>query len=366
MKTGSHFTGAHLNPPRQACRLPVFGVMITAAVLMCASVLDRPAFAEEGKETVEHEAGFYYTVKKGDTLWDLSERFADSPWIWPELWKENDQIPNPHQIYPGERIRLYHKDWIERVSKQKPASAAPEPTTAAASVKPPPVPEFTYLPIDAVGFVRKEPMPPLGTIFRVQQPKAFFSTGDIVYVRSEADPGMTAGKAYTVYRTLNPLKDAKTRKVYGIQHLLVGTVRITGLEPRYAIGVVEKSFRPMYVGDKLIPFEPRSPNIALTRAVPGLKGVLIGTEDQNALISEYMTGFIDKGHNDGVAVGQEYLLYYQDTDKVSVLDKDPILLAPINFGTLLVLHTEDETSTVLITESRASIAPGTSFRAPGQ
>ena len=25
----------------------------------------------EGVEVVEHEAGFYYTIKKGDTLWDL-------------------------------------------------------------------------------------------------------------------------------------------------------------------------------------------------------------------------------------------------------------------------------------------------------
>ena len=65
--------------------------------------------AAEGDKTVEYETGFYYTVQKGDTLWDLSQKFSDTPWQWPELWKENQEISNPHRIYPGERIRLYRR-----------------------------------------------------------------------------------------------------------------------------------------------------------------------------------------------------------------------------------------------------------------
>lgn len=47
-----------------------------------------------------------YVVKKGDTLWDISARFLNKPWLWPELWQANPHIANPHLIYPGDRLSL--------------------------------------------------------------------------------------------------------------------------------------------------------------------------------------------------------------------------------------------------------------------
>ncbi|MFK5953410.1 MAG: LysM peptidoglycan-binding domain-containing protein, partial [Desulfobacterium sp.] len=59
-----------------------------------------------GTEMVETDQGpvFYYTIQKGDTLWDLSQKFYNSQWVWPGLWEMNHQIKNPHLIYPGNRI----------------------------------------------------------------------------------------------------------------------------------------------------------------------------------------------------------------------------------------------------------------------
>ncbi|MRR07108.1 MAG: LysM peptidoglycan-binding domain-containing protein, partial [Deltaproteobacteria bacterium] len=35
-----------------------------------------------------------YIVKKGDTLWGLSDRFLKDPFYWPNLWARNQRITN--------------------------------------------------------------------------------------------------------------------------------------------------------------------------------------------------------------------------------------------------------------------------------
>lgn len=65
-------------------------------------------------ETVPNQ----YTVVKGDTLWDISDLFLRDPWMWPEIWHANQQIANPHLIYPGDLIRLVYIDGLPKISAQ--------------------------------------------------------------------------------------------------------------------------------------------------------------------------------------------------------------------------------------------------------
>ena len=47
-----------------------------------------------------------YVVKDGDTLWDIAEHFFGDPLTWPDIWKKNLFIEDPHWIYPGQEFCL--------------------------------------------------------------------------------------------------------------------------------------------------------------------------------------------------------------------------------------------------------------------
>ncbi len=53
------------------------------------------------------EAPFEYTVKPGDTLYDICDQLIDDKKFWPKLWSANPHIHNPHFIRPGMKLRFY-------------------------------------------------------------------------------------------------------------------------------------------------------------------------------------------------------------------------------------------------------------------
>ena len=48
-----------------------------------------------------------YTVKRGDTLWDIARALLGDAYQWPEIYRLNKStIENPHWIYPGEVLNI--------------------------------------------------------------------------------------------------------------------------------------------------------------------------------------------------------------------------------------------------------------------
>lgn len=326
--------------------------LLSFTFIFCMFFLSFNAAARVEDHITRTETGFYYTIQKGDTLWDLSEQFSNSPWVWPEMWRYNPHIKNPHLIYPGQKILVYKKEW----EGEKAAPVAEKPLEKIQTFQ-------AFTDIERVGFIRETPVDPAGTIFKVQGDATMINTGDLVYIYPEPGaPQLSVGNKYTTYRTFSPVKDENGTD-YGFQHFLTGVVEITSMEPEFAIGHIINAYRDILVDDQLMRYQERAVDIPIQKSVRELDGKIIKPEKDEVLIGQYSTVFIDKGEKDGVRPGQFYSVYIQESARPGSKALKEIILTPYLIGEIIILHTEKTTSTALITNSKQQILPGNLVRA---
>ena len=144
------------------------------------------AFAASS-EDLQETAPDTYTVVRGDTLWGISARFLKQPWRWPELWKMNqDQIRNPHLIYPGDvivldrsareaRLRLVQSGTVKLSPRVRvePLAAQAVPSISPAAIAP-----FLSKPL----VVGQDELASAPRIVATQESRVALGTGDIAYV----------------------------------------------------------------------------------------------------------------------------------------------------------------------------------------
>ena len=69
-----------------------------------------PTPEEDAEEAKKKDT---YTIQKKDTLWSILADFGEDPYSWPNLWSLNDQITNPHWIYPDNKIVFNRSTLLE-------------------------------------------------------------------------------------------------------------------------------------------------------------------------------------------------------------------------------------------------------------
>ncbi len=324
----------------------------------------------ETKTGITSETGLYYTIQKGDTLWDLSQKFYDSNLVWPDLWHQNNEIFNPHLIYPGEKIKLFKKsetDIIKVAKKVEPQIFEPVPQY-----------EYYYFPkMNSTGFLKvetkKERMQysfknhknfDKPYIYKVNKNKKLISTRDLVYIKQPGDTLLPIGSLHSIYKT-KLIFSKKTNKYIGTEYIVLGVIEISSKNSKkYYEAHVVKNFKDIEKYSFLMPYQQKPLEIAipvdLMNKKSKINGKIIAAEGNPTLFGEKMVAFIDKGQNQGVMTGQKFTIYKQpvtyDPDT-----KEKINLSPITYGDLLVIRTLKNTSTVIITKSKDFMQQGAMF-----
>lgn len=279
--------------------------MRTLALIVSLGIafsLAMPAPATADTVQLRADAPDRHVVVKGDTLWDISAKFLKSPWLWPELWRTNDDhIRNPHLIYPGDVIYLVMTPDGPRLSRMATVKLSPsihaEPITDAI----PPIPysavkAFLERPLVAdVDALAKAPR-----LVGSEDGRGLSSQGDRVY----ADAVIADTVRWNIVRLGKPLKDPASGEVLAHEVAYVGDAKtlVKGSPATLEIiGVASE----IQAGDRLLPamvvgntdFEPHAP------AKP-VAGQIIAAFGRDQATGKYATVIVDKGTSDGIETGQ--------------------------------------------------------------
>jgi hypothetical protein len=186
-----------------------------------------------------------YVIKKGDTLWDLSGKYLNSPYMWPELWQRNPYITNPHWIYPGNSLQLYGAPRTARPS----AGAGEKPVKKAQPTK-----EIIKAPEgETGGFILLEGEA-LGTIVDARYEKYLLAEGDVVYVALK-NRSAKAGEQFTVFREEGVLTDPYTQKTHTKIRIL-GVLRILDYKGQFYRAELINTNDAVLRGDELMARKP--------------------------------------------------------------------------------------------------------------
>jgi hypothetical protein len=272
-----------------------------------------PAMAAEGG-ALRDDAPDSYTVMKGDTLWSISGRFLKDPWKWPEIWKMNqEQIKNPHRIYPGDvivldrdgqQLRLVREGLDSGTVRLSPkVRAEPLKDEAVPSISRAAIEPFLSRPL----VVGKNELDGKPFILATEENRVAIGAGSIAYAE-----GLTEqmGDVFHVFRRGDALVDPETNELLGYQAVDLGEARVLKFGAQSTIHIV-KSTQEIYAGDRLIPASKMQPTFTYVPRAPGksVRGRIVSTYGNLGETGPSGIVALSRGSQDGLEVGHVLALY---------------------------------------------------------
>ncbi|HEC18023.1 MAG TPA: LysM peptidoglycan-binding domain-containing protein [Gammaproteobacteria bacterium] len=307
-----------------------------------------------------------YTVKKGDTLWDISAKFLQSPWKWPEVWSYNPQIKNPHLIYPGDVVYLEYDAQgrpILRVSRGQPTVKL-SPKVHASRVDTP----ISSIPLNAIEQFLGEPrvlsqreVDNAGYILAGKDARLMSGAGDRVYARGLI-PGEDPNSTYAVLRIGKAYRNpgAKSGDILGYEALHVADAQVIDFGDPSTL-IVKDSTRETLVGDRLVPKKASGLDQAFIPKPPEtpIEGQIIAVIDGVSRVGQFQTVVLNRGEQDGLETGHVLAVFQagkQVRDYNAKKRGEKVTLPDQRAGIVLVYRTFDQVSYALVMEAERDMA----------
>lgn len=348
------------------------------ASLIVGAALSMTALADMIKLKEDHPQK--YTVKKGDTLWDISAQFLNSPWLWPRLWQANSQIENPHLIYPGDVLTLIWVDGQPQVVRKQLKKLSPTPRLEEKHEPVPTIPLTSISPFLSKDHIidpdlLKDSPRLLGDA--LGSPRFF--EGDTFYGQGKYDDN----KLYGVYRLGKTYygvpenskddEDAKGENL-GTNLIFIGHAEVSknpNVRANDKVSPLDlvSSPREARQGDLILPIPEYEtlPAYFIPQPVSqDIKGHILGALNNSAAIGQWDVVVIDKGKREGIQIGsmfsilragpevlvEDKVLYQEDGNAFEQMGDADVTLPDELVGELMVFKVYEKVSIAIVMRGR--------------
>jgi hypothetical protein len=333
----------------------------------------------------------YYAIQQGDTLWEISSTFMGNPYYWPQLWSINEQVTNPHWIYPGNRIVFRPGTVLSPPEltlqtqssgrdgyvvkgyeyERAPAQCGPDErfnTTVQAD-------KYQSL----LFLAKADDLSIFGEVKKARQRASILSERDTVYLDVEDPDAFECGDMVQLFKR-DPTYENRYFKVKkldeGDLYKVVADVQIVHKYKKVLVGVVRTSYEEVerstknlahgqdvrtYVG----PMRPVSVELEVAPPNGDLEGTIVSksTSEKDSLdVGD--TVFIDRGRNDGVRVGNTFYVFEQadelrdQSEPPALEEKEDEDLPYSVIGRIVIVRVDDDVSTGVITDASTVMKVG--------
>lgn len=300
-----------------------------------------------------------YTVVRGDTLWDISNRFLQNPWMWPEIWHVNPEIANPHLIYPGDELRLVYFDGQPRIvvdRGQRVVKLTPEIRYIdEASAIP-------AIPLDQINnFLSRSRITTLEQLDRAphvvsgEARRLVLGEGDRLYARGEFDPEVSV---YGVYRKGETYFDPDTRELLGVQAIDIGSGKMRALEGDIGTLLMTRTTEEVRVGDRLLTEEERPIDSTFYPSAPevDVNASIIAVEGGVTQVGKMDVVVINRGTRESLQVGNVLAVFKDGGMVKDRVRGDMVELPDERAGLVMVFRTFEKLSLGLVLEADRPLA----------
>ena len=344
-----------------------------------STLLLTTAHANNPPPTIKADAPNRYIVKKGDTLWDISGRYLDSPWRWKEIWATNKQIKNPDLIYPNDILILCviqgktligvdTGEGCAGVEKQLMGNVVASTvtvTSVANSIPAIPMSAIQHW-LDRTIIVNPQDFNGTPYVLASKNRNLITASGDKIYAKGLP---LIVGQRYGVYREGEMYVEPKTQKVIGLEVTQVATGLATSVA---ANGVTSLQLTDSYgkevrEGDRVF--------VELDNSIPPVfypvpasvnrGGTIVRVLDSISSAARGSVVAVNLGRVQGAKPGDVLTVYQKGPLVRDTIDNDtPVRLPSEPSGMVMVFNTFDNISYAYVLSSELPLNVGDQLLPP--